>query len=344
MYREENRQVPGHVRLPADFEITTAPDYRAARPPVRLPAQGQLLRRLDPGHLGAVHPRPGGLRDQRLRDDPPALGRRRRQPPLPAAADRDDGHHLRDPGQVRPGRVDLVPGPGRGLHRPGPGGVRPRGVGRGLREDAPDRRHLRPRRGPRSHPAQGVVPVPREAGGGAEAPPPRGGDVDVAPGLHRPVDDRLLRSAERGAGVAGRDRPRTLAARRPLHAPEEDPRPLSDAPLPGHHPQPELPVPGPRVGPGLRHDREPRGHQPPPPRRDRHLPQVRRGRRATSSPTPRASTTTSTRSSGAAWAGTGTPTRTTPCAASAATSSGRATPTPSPRGCWPSSGTGRVPS
>jgi hypothetical protein len=27
MYREESRQVPGHVRLPADFEITTAPKY-----------------------------------------------------------------------------------------------------------------------------------------------------------------------------------------------------------------------------------------------------------------------------------------------------------------------------
>ncbi len=27
MYREENRQVPGHVQLPADFEITTAPQY-----------------------------------------------------------------------------------------------------------------------------------------------------------------------------------------------------------------------------------------------------------------------------------------------------------------------------
>ena len=53
-------------------------EVSAPRPSARLPAQDQLLRRLGPAAVGALHPRPGALRHQRHRADPAPLGRRRR--------------------------------------------------------------------------------------------------------------------------------------------------------------------------------------------------------------------------------------------------------------------------
>ena len=74
--------------------------------------------------VGAVHPRPGGLRHQRHRADSAALGRRRRQPALSAAADADDDRDVAHRRRVRPGRLDLVSGDGPGLLRPEDGRVR----------------------------------------------------------------------------------------------------------------------------------------------------------------------------------------------------------------------------
>ena len=134
--------------------VATGPNVSAPRPPARLSAQDQLLRRLGPAPVGAVHPRPGRLRHQRRRADSAALRRRRRQPALPAAADGDDGRHVAAARRLRPGRLDLVSGDGHGLLRSEDRRVRARGVGRGLPQAAADRRGLRARRRPGPHAAQ----------------------------------------------------------------------------------------------------------------------------------------------------------------------------------------------
>ena len=209
MYREKSRQVPGHVRLPADFEITTAPQY---------PLRGHQF-----GYRPKVNSYDGWTPDiweQYIRDLA-VFGTNAYEMMPPRTDDDADSPHFplpqiemmaiisRDPGQVRPRRLDLVPGPGRGLHRPGDGGVRPRGVGGHLRGAAPDRRHLRARRRPRTHPAEGAVPAPREADRrSSERHHPEARDVDVAAELHRPLDGGLLRAGAGRAGVAERDRGR----------------------------------------------------------------------------------------------------------------------------------------
>ncbi len=70
------------------------PEVSAPRPSAWLSAQDQLLRRLGPAAVGAVHPRPGRLRHQRHRADPAPIRRRRRQPAFSAAAAGDDGRHV----------------------------------------------------------------------------------------------------------------------------------------------------------------------------------------------------------------------------------------------------------
>jgi hypothetical protein len=65
------------------------------------------------------------------------------------------------------------------------------------------------------------------------------------------LDGRLLRADAGRAEVAERDRRRTADPRQPRDAPREAAGPLPDPALPGHHSLAELPVPGPRVGPRL---------------------------------------------------------------------------------------------
>ena len=72
----ELRMQKGSISLAGDLDVTSAPQASATRPSARLPAQDQLLRRLVAAHLGAVHPRPGGVRHQRGGADSSALRRR----------------------------------------------------------------------------------------------------------------------------------------------------------------------------------------------------------------------------------------------------------------------------
>ena len=58
------RMSPGKVALPEAARPGLGTQVPAPRPPARLSAQDQLLRRLGPAPVGAVHPRPGRLRHQ----------------------------------------------------------------------------------------------------------------------------------------------------------------------------------------------------------------------------------------------------------------------------------------
>ena len=111
------RMAPGKVVAARRARPGLGAQVSAPRPSARLSAQDQLLRRLGPAAVGALHPRPGRLRHQRHRADPAPLRRRRRQPALSPAAARDDGRHVPDLRRLRPGRLDLVSGDGRGLRR-----------------------------------------------------------------------------------------------------------------------------------------------------------------------------------------------------------------------------------
>ena len=101
-----------HARSARRSESRERAEVRPARPSARLPAEDQFLRRLGRAPVGAVHPRPGRLRHQRHRADSAALGRRRRQPALSAAADADDDRDVAAGERLRPRRVDLVSGDG----------------------------------------------------------------------------------------------------------------------------------------------------------------------------------------------------------------------------------------
>ena len=114
----------GHAGYPDRAEV------RAARPSIGLPAEDQLLRRVERPDVGELHPRPGGLRRQRHRADSAALGRCGRQPAFSAAADADDGRDVAPGAGVRPAMLDLVSGDGSGLLEPRDGGGRAEGVGR----------------------------------------------------------------------------------------------------------------------------------------------------------------------------------------------------------------------
>ena len=83
-----------------------------ARAPDRLPAEDQLLRRLERGRVGAVPARAGPVRRQRGRGHPAPLGRRGRFRPLPPAPDRHDGRGVRHRRPLRHRPVDLVSGAG----------------------------------------------------------------------------------------------------------------------------------------------------------------------------------------------------------------------------------------
>ena len=65
-----------------NLHVTTAPRYPLRGHQLGYRPKGQHLRRLDAGAVGAVHPRPGGVRHERGRADSAAIRRRRRQPAL----------------------------------------------------------------------------------------------------------------------------------------------------------------------------------------------------------------------------------------------------------------------
>ena len=78
----ELRMDRGTLAVAPSLRALDDADDAAPRPSARLPAEDQLLRRLDRRDVGAVHPRPGRLRQQRHRAHPAAFRRRRRQPAL----------------------------------------------------------------------------------------------------------------------------------------------------------------------------------------------------------------------------------------------------------------------
>ncbi len=242
MYREENRQVPGHVRLPADVEITTAPKY---------PLRGHQF-----GYRPKVNSYDGWTADmweQYIRDLA-VFGTNAYEMMPPRTDDAADSPHFPLPQiemmAIISGILDKYdldvwiwyPALDKDYTDPATLEFALAEWEAVFEAAAPDRRDLRPRRRPRPHRAEGDVPVPREADRGPEAPPPRGRDVALAPGLRRLVDGRLLRADAGGARVAGGDRHRAPDPRQPRHAPGEAARPLPDPTLPGHHPLPELPV------------------------------------------------------------------------------------------------------
>ena len=172
--------------------VDDAPDA-PARTPARLPPQDQLVRRLDGRDVGPVHPRPGGVRHQRDRADSAAVRRRRRQPAFHVAADRDDGRDVAHRRQLRPRRLDLVSGARQGLRRPGHRGRGREGMGRGLQAAAARRCRPGARRRPGPHRAAAHVRAARTPDE-QPAPVPSGRhDVAVAAGLHRGLDEPVLR-------------------------------------------------------------------------------------------------------------------------------------------------------
>ena len=245
----------------------------ASRPPVGLPAQDQLLRRLDGGHVGAVHPRPGRIRHECHRADPAALGRRRRQPALPAAADADDDRDVAAGRRLRDRPLDLVSGDGPRLLRPQDGRVRLERVERRLPPVAAHRCGVRSRRRSRPHPAQAPDGVAGETSSGPPPLPSQGADVGFAAELQPGVAGRVLRHpAERAAGLAGRCGRRSADPHQPGPVAGRGSKALPHPRLPRHHAQPSQPVPGAGLGHGFRHHRGPRGDQPAADGRGAHLP------------------------------------------------------------------------
>ena len=176
----------------------------AARPSDRLPAEDQLLRRLDRGRVGTVHPRAGDVRRQRGGSDPAGVRRRGRLRPLPAAADRHAARGVRHRRPLRHRPVDLVSRPGVRLRRRCHRAARARRLARGVRGDAADRRRVHPRR--RSGIDTGAPAA--GPGGTAQGIPARGAparaDVDRPTGVSRRRRSALLRRPRRRARLAGR--------------------------------------------------------------------------------------------------------------------------------------------
>ena len=170
-------------------DATNAP----ARASARLPAQDQLVRRLDRRDVGAVHRRSGGIRHQRDRADPAQVRRRRRQPALHAAADGDDGRDVAHGRRLRPRRLDLVSRARQGLRRPSHCGSGGEGVGRGFQASAARRRRPGAGRRPRPHRASAHVRAPRAPDREPAPVSPERDDVAVAARLHRGLDEPVLR-------------------------------------------------------------------------------------------------------------------------------------------------------
>ena len=136
----------------ARSNIQTAPKYALARPPVGLPSQDQLLRRLGRARCGNSY-----IRDlavfgaNAIELIPPRSDDAADSPHFPLAAHADDGRDVAPRAGVRPGVLDLVSGHGPGLLESRHRGGRAPGMGRGLPPASPHRRRLRPRRRPRPH-------------------------------------------------------------------------------------------------------------------------------------------------------------------------------------------------
>ena len=243
---------------------------------------------------------------------PPALRRRRRQPALPPPADGDDDRDVAAGRRVRPRRLDLVSGDGRGLHRPRDGRVRARRNGtrssascRGSTPSSspaatPATRSpkvlMRPAREADRKSSTATIPRPR-CGSRPRASTGRGSTSSWRSSQSEPawLERRRLRPA-------GPRRACPSCGRR-SRAKYPDPR------LPRHHAQPAVPVSRSPTGTSPSPSTEGReAINPRPLRRGGDLPGLRRPTRSASSPTPKAATTTSTSSSGARWAGTRTPT------------------------------------
>ena len=148
------RMKPGKVALPDRIELASAPRYPLRghqlgyRPKTNsydawdLPQWERYIRDLALFGTNAIELIPPRSDDDA---DSPHFPR----PPLEMMIGMSQ-----DLRRLRPGRLDLVSGDGPGLRRPEDGRVRPRGMGRGVPQAAPDRRGLRARRRPRSHPAR----------------------------------------------------------------------------------------------------------------------------------------------------------------------------------------------
>ena len=200
------------VTLSAPLNVTSAPETKLRGHQLGYRPKTNSYDAWDAADVGAVHPRPGGLRHQRHRADSAALGRRRRQPALPAAADRDDGRHVAicddygldvwiwypamdkdyaDPETVESAlaewgevfkqlpRIDAVFVPG---GDPGP------------------------------TPPQAADGAARKAEGQPAQVPSEGADVGLAAGLLAGVAGGVLRHPEAGTGVADRHRLRPAGA------------------------------------------------------------------------------------------------------------------------------------
>ncbi len=169
---------------------------------------------------------------------------------------------------------------------------------------------------------------------------PEGDDVAVAAGLHRGLDEPVLRPDGEAAGLADRARLRSAGARPAADAAREDRPALPDPPLPRHHAQPARAVPGARLGPRARADVEPRADQPAAARPDGDLPRARRARHRLHHLLRGLQRRRQQDRLEHPGLGPRRRTRWRRCASTAATSSATATPTASRRGCWRSSGTG----
>ena len=170
------------------------------------------------------------------------------------------------------------PGDGRGLRRPEDGRARARRSGARCSSKLPRIDAVFVPGGDPGH-TQPEVPHGPAGEAGRQPPPlpPRRPDVGLAAGL-------LGRSGSTSSSRSCKPSPPWLGGvvygpqvrvslpelRKAVPAQVPDPR------LPRHHPQPALPVPGPRLGRRLLADRRPRGDQPPPARRVGDLPRVRR--------------------------------------------------------------------
>ena len=207
---------------------------------------------------------------------------------------RDDGRGVAHRGRVRARRLDLVPGDGHGLLRPEDGRVRAEGMGarcsRRCRASTPC---SFPAATPATRRPKVLFDLLEKQTANLKKYHPKAADVDVAAELHRAVDGGVLRTrSARNPRVAGGHRVRPADARSAAETASDVPEKIPDPRLPGHHPQPPVPVPGARLGRGVRAHRGPRGVEPAADANGQHVPLRPRTARSASSPTPRAATTT----------------------------------------------------
>ena len=244
--------------------------------------------------MGAVHPRPGDLRHQRRRADPSPVGRRRRQPPLPPSAAGDDGRHVAAARRLRPGRLDLVSRDGQGLLRPRDRGLRLRRNGTTSFAGCPgSTRSSSPAAIPATPRPAVLMPFLAKVAEVLHRSHPRA-TLWVSPqGFNQEWLDQFLKILKtEELALADRRRPRSAGADQHGRAAQGRAGALPDSHLSRHHPQPAVPVPRSRLGPGLLAHRGTRGHQPPAPRARPPSSATTSRARSASSPIPRAATTT----------------------------------------------------